>query len=187
MRLMAIESCFKVYLAVFIGSGRKSVTEIMKFLARPYRWRISLATRAIVALLLCFGASVVLSCGASPEEIKARRALDGPSDPEILYNAILQEFRAREIPIEIASEDYLLVSGEFEPINDQVRRRYIARVIVLRNGAALNVEADFQRRTTEGAAQVWMDSTEQSVRRRAKQEEKMLGEAIRDRFASLKN
>ena len=159
----------------------------MSFHARPYPRRMSLATRAVVAILLLTVASLVVSCGASAEEIKARQELDGPSDPEILYNAILQEFRDREIPIEIASEDYLLVSGEFESINEQVRRRYIARVIVLRNGAALNVEADYQRRSSTGEAEVWVDSTEESVKRRAKQEEQMLGEAIRDRFETLKD
>lgn len=148
---------------------------------RPSRLASLTLRRWIVAVLLAFGlAGGSTGCGATTEEVREENA----QMPEAvnLYEATLEEFNARQIPVATASKDYLVVASEFESVSRWVRRRYVATVLVVRRGIALNVQAEFQR--LEAESEVWKPTDEPVVKQRARREENDLGRAIQARYRS---
>ena len=141
-------------------------------MVRHYLYRIFLATALIGGLS---------GCGASAEEIREQH-LDAPSDLEILYNSILQEYRFREWSIALESQEKLLVVSDFAKVNTEVRRRHITRIVPLRNGLVMNITAEYQRRRRAGTRETWMPAEDQLILESAAVEEKALNDAIQARF-----
>lgn len=139
---------------------------------RHYLACCSFATMAIAALP---------SCGTTAQEIQAKQ--DEPSEVEILYNSILQEYRARSLPIALSSPERLIVASGFVEFEPGKRRRYVSRILPMPNGIALNVSAEYQRLDESVTPPGWEMAEDEKTLERAAGDEANLGAGIQKQFA----
>lgn len=131
----------------------------------------------------CLGTT---TCGASGSEIekqKLQRSNEvGPAD--ILYESIVEEMNARSWEIATASQDDLLVAGQFRALGQQLRQRVVARVIRSPRGVALNVQFEYQRLNRAHGEESWAPAADEATMARSHADEAEFGNAVQSRFAA---
>ncbi len=138
-----------------------------------------------ILLFATCGIWVSSGCGASGAEIRARqlKSLDEAGPAEILYRSIIEEMAARQRPVATSSDKMLLVVGEFQNLDAQMRHRLVSQVLTFPNGVALNVKSEYQRldRTVDPAD--WVEVADPSTLTKARSDEAEFGSAVQSRFA----
>lgn len=131
---------------------------------------------AVLMLALAAG------CATSPE-VPPPDDAESLSPPQVLYEAIVSTYESRDIPIALASSQYLLVTSEYETVEPGLRKRVASRVIGAVPGAmGLKVTVEWQRRVD--AEEAWRPIDTEELRRRARSEELELARAIERRYES---
>ncbi len=152
--------------------------------ASPGRgWNTTLTWAAVIVGVVALVA--VGGCQSAPEPVPSEIDLSGKSDPEILYQAALLTFRESSMTVDLASEETLFISTEFEsvPKKKRVRRRISARIIrVSKGAAALRLKTEFQRKFGSGEAARWKTIDSEPLKERARERELELGRKIERRF-----
>ena len=130
--------------------------------------------------------ALAAGCASTPQ-VAPPEKMDEMTPPEILYQAIISTYEQRDLPIELASEKFMLVTSEYDKLSPILRRRMAARVVRAPRGAVgLKVTAEFQRRTRIDGRQVWTEVDTVELRKRAKSDELALARAIETRFERWK-
>lgn len=127
-----------------------------------------------------------VGCATTPEPPEDL-SVAGKSDAELLYEAIVRSFEERGLVIEHKSMKFRVVTSEYRPVSDRLRRRFTARIVPLPGGAnALRVEAQHQRRHGGDDEPVWKDVDSDALNERAASDELDLGRAIERRYRRWK-
>lgn len=139
-----------------------------------------------VGLVVFAGTLLTSGCRTAPA-VEPEVSLEGKTDAEILYDAILVEFEQRDLDVDSASRQFMVVSSTFHPVADRLRRRFTVRIVRLPGGAnALRVTAEHQRRHGTGKSAEWKKVDSTGVKQRAEEAELKLGRAIEKRFRRWK-
>jgi hypothetical protein len=137
--------------------------------------------------VLVFATSATLSvgCGASGAEVRDRqlKSLDEVGPAEILYGSIIDEMTARKWPVATASDKMLLVAGEFQHLDPQLRHRMVSQVLTFPNGVALNVKSEYQRLDRTMEPPDWVEAADVGTLTKARSDEAEFGAAVQSRFA----
>lgn len=151
-----------------------------------YRFQVWAAS---ALLLILTGVTPVASgCQSRARPVPDEVSLEGKSNPEILYQAILHTFERREIPVDIASDKFLVVTSDYQFLRERLRRRFTARVIRLPGGAsALRVRAKYQRKHGSGSDLVWKTIEGDVVSQKASEAELELARDIEKTFRDWKH
>ena len=105
------------------------------------------------------------------------------SPAEVLHQAAVSVFRERELGVSLESARFLVVNSEYHDVTDDLRRRFVARVIRGPEGAmGLKVIAEYQRRLELDDGTHWEPIDTDELRERARGKELELGRAIERRF-----
>ena len=127
----------------------------------------------IVVVVGCSGTSTALVDDDGSEAKVNSQAM-------ALYESVLAVYDDRDLEVDLASEETLLVSSPFVAVDDDHRRRVITRVLTMGGNVALNVVVEYQGRDREGD---WESvSTEAPWAQRAAEEELELGRAVERHF-----
>ncbi len=127
----------------------------------------------------------VTGCQTPPSPSPDERAERSARETQALYEAIVATYKARDLPIDLASEQYQLVRSTYQIIDDRLRQRFVAHVVELPGGAsALRVRTDHQRRYGRGDEAVWKEVDSKLLDERAREAELELGRAIERRYRS---
>ncbi len=134
----------------------------------------------IIATTLLWGSG----CGSTAEEVQKRNETQSqaPSEADLLFDAVVEEFEARGLETKLSSREYLVNASDFEQVNSELRRRVIARIIVFSRGIALNVTSEYQRLNRSEKPAVWVEATDELTLKRARKDESELGASIQNRF-----
>lgn len=134
----------------------------------------------IIATTLLWGTS----CGSTAEEVQKRNEAQSqaPSEADLLFDAVVEEFESRGLETKLSSREYLVNASDFEQVNSELRRRVIARIIVFSRGIALNVTSEYQRLNRSEKPAVWVEATDELTLKRARKDESELGASIQNRF-----
>lgn len=148
-----------------------------------YRFTRGRASRGCVSyVLVAVVAAYVVGCASTPEPPEDVEVA-GKSDAEILYAAIVESFRERGLAIEHKSFKFRVVTSQYRPVSDRLRRRFTARIVPLPGGAnALRVEAQHQRRHGDDEGGVWKEVDSDALDERSASDELDLGRAIERRY-----
>lgn len=142
--------------------------------------RVAIVLMALTALFTAGG------CATAPVT-PPPEGIDEMGPPEILYRAIVSTYETQKIPIALSSDEFMLVTSEFEEVDPNLRRRLASRVIRAAPGAmGLRVTVEWERRTKIRGEEQWKPIDNESLRERAKPTELELGRAIERRFQSWK-
>lgn len=135
----------------------------------------------VVGLTVAVGVGA-LGCRSAPPP-KPEASLEGKSDPQILYLAVVETFEERGIPIDVASEKFMIVTSKYRKVSERLRRRFTARIVRMRGGAtALRIKAEHERRHGRGDDVVWKTVDSDILQERAEKEELELARAAEKRF-----
>lgn len=148
--------------------------------ARKYSQQAVVARIVVCVLWFCL---VGLSAGGcattgngNEQQASARK---GASHAEQLYQAMLEVYAQRDLQVDIASEELLLVSSRYEKLGPELRRRYVSRVLALKAGIALNVTAEYQRGSEVDGEQRWrLIEDDDPLKAQAAREEVEIGRAV---------
>lgn len=108
------------------------------------------------------------------------------SDDESLYDAVLQEFAAQQIEVDLNDRDRGLISSSWKSLNAEVRHRWIARVIRSHAGLVLTVDSTYERRRRVGRDVVWEAADDPTTLADKRRDEQRLGTAIQERFRKMR-
>ncbi len=151
--------------------------------ARKYSYAACTARWIVYGLLFCTVMIGVSGCATSGEQAKNAPARSADDHAAQLYQAILITYADRDWTVDIASEELLLVSSRYEKLGPDLRRRYISRVLALKEGVALNITAEYQRgRRIEDEQQWKLIDDIDALKKQAVREEVELGRAIERAF-----
>jgi hypothetical protein len=136
---------------------------------------------ALLGLLLggCAG-----STARAGEESLVEKS-DERTDDDILYASIIDVFGEEGIEVALAQEDRGVVASDWSSVNEQVRHRWVARVIRANVGLALKVHSQYERLDSTGDSEHWVKADDPYTLRRAERDEQRLGRAIQERFKAL--
>lgn len=121
-------------------------------------------------------------CASNPKATDDARVEKRQTQAEKLYASVIEEFKAKEIPLYIEDEKKMLIISDRLGINAELRKRYIARVISVPQGLAFNLTVEYERRDSSGDQVVWVKAEDRPTLERAHREEQSLGKAIQGRF-----
>jgi hypothetical protein len=153
-----------------------------------YGRRIQLAKHTVVIALVALTAAFSMSGCATAPTTPPPEGIDEMGPPEILYRAIVSTYQSQQIPIALSSDEFMLVTSEFESVGPNLRRRMASRVVRAAPGAmGLKVMVEWERRTEIRGEERWKPIDNQELRERAKSTELELGRAIERRFESWKS
>ena len=82
----------------------------------------------------------------------------------------------------LVSKKEWLVTTAFLPVNRELRRRVISRVLVFPHGLALQVTIEFERRDLRGEQDLWITAEDGLTIARARDEEQVLGTLIQTKY-----
>lgn len=151
--------------------------------ARKYSHAVCIARLIVYGLLFCMFVVGGSGCATGSAQDKSESARTAGGHAEHLYQAILRAYADRNLKVDIASEELLLVSSRYEKLGPDLRRRYISRVLALKAGIALNVTAEYQRGRRVDGEQEWKLIDEgDALKKQAVREEVELGRAIERAF-----
>lgn len=106
---------------------------------------------------------------------------------ELLYQAALSVYETREIPVEVASERFLIITSEFQLVEPTLRKRMVTQVVRAAPGAmGLTVTAEWETRVEKGAEFVWQTVDTPVLRERGNVEELAIARATEQRFNAWK-
>lgn len=149
------------------------------------RWRLAKHAAAILLITLAT-TFVAVGCATTPET-PPPQGIDEMSPPEILYEAILSTYESRDIPVALSSDKFFIVTSEYEPVGENLRRRLASRVVRAAPGAmGLKVTTQWERRTVIDGEERWQSIDTEELRKRGKADELELARAIERRFESWK-
>ncbi len=142
---------------------------------------------AVAAALVILLSALVLGGCASAPTAPPPDGMDEMTPPEILYQAAVSTYESRDIPVEVASQKFMIVTSEYAPVSPQLRKRMSTRVVRTAPGAiGLKVTAEWERRYMGDGEEQWRAIDTEELRERAKPEELALARAIEERFEDWK-
>lgn len=152
--------------------------------ARALRPGGSLLPFLIVVLFASFALATMTACASGPEVSAESSPQQSPHPPKALalYESVLAVYEERDLEVEVASRDMLLVSSPYEKVSGGIRRRTITRVLPFGRNVALNVVVEYQEREAESST-LWAAVSESSDwMKRAATEELEIGRAVERHF-----
>ncbi len=127
---------------------------------------------AIAAALITFGALV--GCSGFAEQARAEResGSDGHEVAVGLYQSMLVVFREDTAGIEFTSEDRLVVISDYEPVEEERRRRFFGQVVPVGSGIGVRITAEYQYASgADDEEKQWVDEPRESVEGEASPDE----------------
>ncbi len=158
-------------------------------LSLRYRVILSLAT-ALLSLLASTGCATSSQAeGAADDEESAQQqtsaAQEEPTSEELLFQAMVDEVRARDWEVATRSERFRTVATGWEKVSTRMRKRRIISMIVLPRGAAIDVRVEFQRNVGPVDEPRWESIESEALKRRANEEGIDVARAIEKRFQHM--
>lgn len=138
--------------------------------------------------ILCLALAGVAGCKTAPAPVPEGVDLAEKTAPQALFQAIRVTFDEKDIPVDVQSERFLVVTSEYLDAGDRLRKRYTARVIRMKGGAsALRVKVEYQRRSGSGSDVRWRNVAGEVLGQRARDAEVELARDIEENFNSWKD
>ncbi len=140
--------------------------------------------RSVVLLAaLALGSVALGACRTTGADTERAPLTEPATDAELLWNSILHTYDVRDIEVAVAEEEAAVVVGEWEELNSELRRRFVARGIPAgKTGLVMRVIAEYQRRDRTDEAPRWVPAEDELTAQRARADERDLGGAIQDEF-----
>lgn len=135
----------------------------------------------LVAALLAGG------CASGPQT-PPPEGIDDMDRPELLYEAIVSIYEERDLPIDVSSEEMLVVTSEFEEEGSHLRKRYNSRIVRAAPGVeVLKVKAEWEQKTTVDGESRWEAVDDKQMKERSEEAEISLARDIEERFEEWKD
>jgi len=142
--------------------------------------------RVGLAVFVLAMALVSAGCASAPATAPPA-GVEKMAPAELLYQAALSVYETREIPVEVASERFLIITSEFQLVEPTLRKRMVTRVVRAAPGAmGLTVTAEWQTRVEKGDEFVWQTVDTPILRERGNVEELAIARATEKRFNAWK-
>lgn len=130
-------------------------------------------------MLLAIGVAGCASTPAVPPPAGAEQM----GAAELLYQAAHSVYESRAIPIEVASERFLIITSQPQPVEPDLQKRIVTQVVRAAPGAMhLTVTTRWETRVEVGAQKIWQPVDTPSLRTRGNAEERVIVRAIEQRF-----
>jgi|GEM_PF-5456512 len=139
---------------------------------------------AWVAMGFMVLAIAAAGCASAPP-IPAPEGVEKMAAPELLYQAAYSVYETRAIPIEVASERFLIITSQVQPVEGDLQKRIVTQVVRAAPGAMnLTVTTQWETQVEIDSKKVWQPVDTPSLRARGNAEERIILREIEQRFKS---
>src|SRR5690554_4985976 len=140
--------------------------------------------RAWVAMGFMVLSVAAAGCASAPAPAPPQ-GVEKMSAAELLYEAARSVYASREIPIEVASARFLIITSAPQPVEADLQKRIVTQVVRAAPGAMnLTVTTQWETRVEIDSKKVWQPVDTPSLRARGNAEERIILREIEQRFKS---